>query len=123
MRLSLVILLTIASSACSYRDSALTVTPPKEVTLQAGCSIKTKTVQTLTDQPGTIIYWEKVAFISLPPPNTNQPHYWACNVPEGLRNGQKLRFSAQVKYQPEMVNGAVVDYRGQSIELTRLTLL
>lgn len=123
MKTALAILLILASHACQYREGAMTVTPPKEVALQSGCSVKTKTVQMLTDQLGTIIYAESLAFISLPPPNTDRINYWACNLPQGLRNGQKVRFSAQVKYQPEMVNGAVIDYIGQAIELTRLTLL
>lgn len=123
MKTALAILLMVVINACQYRELAMTVTPPKEVALQAGCSAKTKTVQMLTDQLGTIIYAEQLAFISLPPPNTNQLNYLACNLPDGLRNGQKVRFSAQLKYQSEIVNGAVVDYMGQAIELTQLTLL
>ena len=123
MKLSLAILSMMAIMACQYREQAMTVTPPKEVVLQSGCSAKTKTVQTLTDQLGTIIYSEGIAFISLPPPHTDRINYLACNLPDGLRNGQKVRFSAQVKYQPEIVNGAIIDYISQAIELTRLTLL
>ena len=123
MKTAIAIGLMVTINACQYRELGMTVTPPKGVTLQEGCLAKTKTVQTLTDQLGTIIYAEKLAFISLPSPNTDQPHYWACNIPEGLRNGQKVRFSARVKYQPEIVNGAVIDYMGQAIELTQLTLL
>lgn len=123
MKISLAILLMMAINACQYHELAMTVTPPKEVTLQASCLAKSRTIQPLTDQIGTIIYFEKLAFISLPPPNTDQINYLPCNLPNGVRNGQKVRFSAQVKYQPEIVNGAVVDYIGQEIELTRLTLL
>jgi hypothetical protein len=123
MKVSVVILLTMAINACQYHEQAMTVTPPKEVILQAGCLAKSKTVQPITDQIGTVIYFEKLAFISLPPPNTDQINYLPCNLPIGVRNGRKVRFSAQVKYQPEIVNGAVIDYIGQEIELTRLMLL
>ena len=123
MKTALAISVVVTINACQYHELAMTVTPPNEVILQAGCLAKTKTVQTLTDQLGTIIYAEKLAFIRLASPITDQTHYWACNIPEGLRNGQKVRFSAQVKYQPEIVNGAVIDYMGQAIELTQLTLL
>ena len=123
VKTALAIGLMVTINACQYRELAMTVTPPNEVTLQEGCLAKTKTVQTLTDQLGTILYAEKLAFIRLPSPNTDQGHYWACNIPGGLRNGQNVRFWAQVKYRPQIVNSAVIDYRGQAIELTQLTLL
>jgi hypothetical protein len=118
-----IILLMLAFDACQYRQRAVMTAPPKEVVLESGCSAKIKTVKTLTDQLGTVIHSGKLIFISLPPPNTDIIQYLACNLPDGLLNGQKVRFSAQLKYQPGMVNGAVVDYIGKEIELTKLTLL
>ena len=123
MRFILIILLTLSFNACQQRQRTVITTPPKEVVLESGCSAKTKTVSTLTDQIGTIIYFEKIVFISLPLPDTNQINYVACNMPDNLQNGQKVRFSAQLKYQQEVVNGATIDYIGKEIELTKLTLL
>ncbi len=123
MKVSLAILLVVALQACQYHELGMTVTLPKEVSLQPGCLAKAKIIQPITDQVGAIIYFEKLAFISLPPPNTDNINYIPCNLPSSVRNGQMVRFSAQVKYQPEIVNGAIVDYIGQEIELTCLTLL
>ena len=123
MQAILIVLLMLTFDACQHRQRPVMTVPPKEVVLELGCLAKTKTVNTITDQIGTVIYFEKLAFISLPPPNTNRINYLACNLPEDLKDGQKVRFSAQLKYQPEMVNGAVIDYVGQEIELTKLTLL
>ena len=123
MRISFVLLLAMALQACQYQELGMSATLPKEVNLQPGCLAKAKTIPPITDQLGAIIYFEKLAFISLPPPYTDQINYLPCNLPDGLRNGQKVRFSAQVKYQPEIINGAVHCYIGQAIELTRLTLM
>lgn len=62
MKVSLAILLMVAINACQYREMAMTVAPPKEATLQAGCLAKTRTVQPLTDQLGAIVYFEKLVF-------------------------------------------------------------
>jgi len=123
MKQSLTILLMASINACQYRERPMTITLPQEVPLQTGCLAQAKTIQPITDQLGTIIYLEKLAFISLPPPHMNIINYLPCNLPPQLRNGQQVRFSAQVKFQPEIRNGAVIDYIGQEIELTQLTRL
>lgn len=123
MKAALVVLLVLVFDACQYRQRVVTTALPKEIVLRSGCSAKTKTVGTLTDQIGTIIHFERLIFISLPPPDTDVINYLACNLPDSLPNGQKVRFSAQLKHQPQMVNGAVIDYVGREIELTKLTLL
>ncbi len=123
MNISLTILLVVALQACQYRELGMSVTLPKEVSLQMGCLAKSKTIQPITDQVGTIIYAEKLAFISLPPPYMTNANYVPCNLPASIANGQKVRFSAQVLYQPEIVNGSIKCYMGQAIELTQLTLL
>jgi hypothetical protein len=56
-------------------------------------------------------------------PGESKHSYGACNLPKGLIEGQLVRFSAHLKYQPEIVNGAVIDYSELAIELTKLVLI
>ena len=123
MRASVIILLMATCQACQYHELGMSATLPKAIPLQPGCLTNAKTIQPIIDQIGTIIHFEKMNFISLPPPYMDNINYLPCNLPNSVGDGQKVRFSAKVKYQPEIINGAVVDYIGQEIELTQLTLL
>lgn len=123
MKAVVVLVLLATLQACHYHELGKDASLPKALPLQLGCLANAKTIQPITDQIGTIIYFEKLAFISLPPPYMDTINYLPCNLPNSVRNGQKVRFSAQVKYQPEIVNGSITCYIGQEIELTQLTLL
>jgi hypothetical protein len=123
MKVHVAALVLMTLNACQYHELGIGVTLPKEVALQLGCLAKSKTIQPIIGQVGTVIYAEKLAFISLPPPYMANANYVPCNLPASIVNGQRVRFSAQVLYQPEIVNGSIRCYMGQAIELTQLTLL
>lgn len=124
MKPSLLLALVLMGSACQYQSRKKRPLPGIEVALQTGCSTPAKTIRTLTDQLGTIVYvGTGPASIITQLPGEPTYSYGACNLPTGLREGQRVRFSAQLKYQPSRVNGAVVDYSELAIELVKLTLL
>lgn len=120
----LLLLLLLVDSACQYRAQKVKPAPPVELALQTGCATPAKTIKTLTDQLGTIVYLGSgPATIITQLPGEPKYSYSACNLPPGLAEGQRVRFSAQLKYQPSRINGAIVDYSELAIELSKLTLL
>lgn len=123
MKVGATILVWMTLNACRYQELGGSLALPKVVPLQMGCLAKAVTIQPITDQVGAVVYSEKLAFISLPPPYLANANYLPCNLPISIANGQKIRFSARVLYQPEIVNGSIKCYVGQVIELTQLTIL
>lgn len=106
-------LLTIALAACKSES----------IPLQQGCSDRIQTTGIITDQPGIVTDLQFGSFfISLPPPNIDKIYYRPCNMPGGLKDGQKVLFSAKIKYQETYRNGFIIDYAGQAVELTKIVL-
>lgn len=106
-------LLVISLVACKSSD----------LKLEQGCSDTIKTTGVITDQMGVVtdLHFGNL-FIGLPLPNVNKIYYRPCNMPNGLKDGQKVLFSAKIKYQESYRDGFIIDYAGQAIELTKIVL-
>lgn len=95
--------------------------PEHSFELRPGCSDQ-QTTGVITDQAGEVadIGFSNQLFIRLPAANPNKVYYRPCNMPSGLKAGQHILFSANIKYQYEGDSTFVIDYAGQAIELTKV---
>lgn len=121
MKDSLLLALALMGSACRYQYLKKRPPPRIEMVLLPGGSTTAKIIKALADPLGTIVY------VGTGPASTITQllgelkySYGACNLPTGLKEGQQVRLSAQLKYQPGLVNGVVVDYSEMATEFVKL---